>query len=122
MIHRSKISDGAIEMRLPLIEEERQAERYANEARRDDRHPTMSKAQAPALDLDKRDECDRREEDIQPKECADAIGKQVGDELTRCEAVSCEPRPERGVREDQSDYAESEKEVSRANRDAETAH
>jgi len=41
---------------LPLVQEQRQAERYTDEAGRGDRHPAMSQPQPTTLELDEDDE------------------------------------------------------------------
>jgi hypothetical protein len=66
---------GAIEVNLPLIEEEGQAQGDPDEARRGNGEPAAAQPETPSLEFDKKYEGERRAEDVEAEEATYTVRK-----------------------------------------------
>src|SRR5712691_5589879 len=91
-------SDRPFESALTHIQEQRQAERYADGQRRRDGDPQVPQTHPAALDGHEHPEDDRGDDDVQTEEGTDPVREELLAKSPDIETVLAEERDELGVR------------------------
>src|SRR2546425_7784473 len=95
---RRKDSERPFEPALTHVQEQRQAERYADGQRRRDGDPQVLHAHPASLDGHEHAEDDRGDDDVHAEEGTDAVRKKLLAESPNIKTVLAEERDELGVR------------------------
>ncbi len=98
----------SIKSPLAQVQEKRKPERHSCQNSGQDRQPELAYGQAAALQPDKDEENHGRDDYIQPKECADARGKQLFEKQRQIQAMLRQPWNELKVRQEKAWDAQAE--------------